>query len=444
VSLEADLLAKLAELEEVAGRPGRYLVAFSGGLDSTVLLHALASARQRHDVALVAAHVDHGLQPASGEWSAWCRSFAATLGIDFVALTVEVDRQSGLGLEAAARAARYGALADLLGEGDWLFSAHHRDDQAETLLLNLTRGSGPAGLAGIGESRPLGAGWLVRPLLAVSRERLEEYARGHSLEWITDPSNEDPQFDRNYLRHEVLPLLDARWPGIAERLGRSAALAGQAAALLAELAELDRRGLGERSDRLDLGPFRELSPARQRNVLRFVMTQLGLPHPGTAQLEQIVAELVPAREDAQPPVAWPGGEARRYRDRLYLMPSAGSSGAAEHVRAASEDCIPLPGKLGVLRLHGGAESGLSDAVLERGLELRFRSGGERFRPAGQRHTRTLKNLLQEEGIVPWMRERVPLLYSGGELVAVADLWVAADAASRPGTAVEWQRRPALH
>ncbi len=444
MNLASELLAKLATLEEVAGRPGRYLVAFSGGLDSTVLLHALASARQRQGVALVAAHVDHGLQPASGEWSAWCRSFAARHGIDFVALEVEVDRHSGLGLEAAARAARYGALENLLGEGDWLLSAHHRDDQAETLLLNLTRGSGPAGLAGIGEVRPLGAGWLVRPLLAVSRERLEEYARAQALDWITDPSNEDPQFDRNYLRHNVLPLLDARWPGVAERLGRSASLAGEAAALLAELAALDCRGLGKRSDRLDLGPFRELPPARQRNVLRFVMTQLGLPHPGTAQLEQIVAELVPAREDAQPLVSWSGGEARRYRDRLYLMPGAGSSGAAENVSTASTDCIPLPGNLGVLRLRGGAKSGLSDAVLERGLELRFRSGGERFRPAGQRHTRTLKNLLQEEGIVPWMRERVPLLYSGGELVAVADLWVAADAENRPGTSVEWQRRPALH
>jgi tRNA(Ile)-lysidine synthase len=444
VSLEADLLAKLAELEEVAGRPGRYLVAFSGGLDSTVLLHALASARQPHGVPLVAAHVDHGLQPASGEWSAWCRSFAATLGIDFVALTVEVDRQSGLGLEAAARAARYGALTELLGEGDWLLSAHHRDDQAETLLLNLTRGSGPAGLAGIGESRPLGAGWLVRPLLGVSRETLEEYARGHSLEWITDPSNEDPQFDRNYLRHEVLPLLDARWPGVAERLGRSASLAGEAAALLAELAALDCRGLGERPDRLDLKPFRELSPARQRNVLRYVLVRLGLPLPGATQLEQIITELVPAREDAQPLVAWPGAEARRYRDRMYLLPGIGSTGIAEDVDGGAADCIRLPDALGLLRLRRGAESGLSDAVLERGLEVRFRSGGERLKPYGQNHTRTLKKLLQEEGIVPWMRDRVPLLYSAGELVAVADLWISADAASRPGTAVQWQRRPALH
>jgi tRNA(Ile)-lysidine synthase len=444
VSLESELLAKLATLEDVAGRPGRFLIAFSGGLDSTVLLHALATTRERHGVPLVAVHVDHGLQPESGDWSAWCRSFAARPGIDFVALEVEVDRHSGLGLEAAARAARYGALMELLGEGDWLLSAHHRDDQAETLLLNLTRGSGPAGLAGIGESRPLGAGWLMRPLLAVSRETLEEYARRHSLDWITDPTNEDPQFDRNYLRHEVLPLLDARWPGVAERLGRSAALAGEAAALLEELAALDCRGLGERPDRLDLKPFRELSPARQRNVLRYVLVRLGLPLPGAAQLEQIVTELVAAREDAQPLVAWPGAEARRYRDRLYLMPGAAASSAVETVSTASADCIPLPGNLGVLRLRGGAESGLSDIVMERGLELRFRSGGERFRPAGQRHTRTLKNLLQEEGIVPWMRERVPLLYSGGELVAVADLWVAADAASRPGTTVEWQRRPALH
>jgi tRNA(Ile)-lysidine synthase len=442
VSLESELLAKLVTLEEVAGRPARLLVAFSGGLDSTVLLHALAAARERHGVPVVAAHVDHGLQPESAEWSAWCRMFAARLGIDFIALDVEVDRHSGLGLEAAARAARYDALARLLGEGDWLLSAHHRDDQAETLLLNLTRGSGPSGLAGIGEVRPLGAGWLVRPLLAVSRAALEEYANRHSLEWITDPTNEDPQFDRNYLRHEVLPLLDARWPGISERLGRSAVLAGEAAALLGELAALDRGRLGERPDRLQLEPFRELSAARQRNVLRHVLTQLGLPLPGAAQLEQIVSELVPAREDAQPLVAWPGAEARRYRDRLYLLRGAGAE--PEPVDAGSSDCIRLPDELGVLRLRRGAEAGLSDAVLERGLELRFRSGGERLKPSGHIHTRTLKKLLQEEGIVPWMRDRVPLLYSGGNLVAVADLWIAADAVSQPGTAVQWQRRPALH
>lgn len=443
MSLEADLLRKLATLEEVAGRPARYLVALSGGLDSTVLAHALAATRETHGVPVLAAHVDHGLQPESGRWSGQCRSFAGRLGIEFLSLAVDVDRRSGLGLEAAARAARYGALADLLGEGDWLLSAHHRDDQAETLLLNLTRGSGPSGLAGIGEIRPLGAGWLVRPLLAVSRDALEEYAHRHALAWISDPSNEDSQFDRNYLRHEILPLLDARWPGVAERLARSAALAGEAAALLDELAALDRHALGERPDRLELAPFRELSPARQRNVLRHVLTQLGLPAPGAAQLENIVTELVAAREDAQPLVTWPGAEARRYRDRLYLLPGAGSAGAAEEVDAGSADCVRLPDELGVLRLRRGAESGLSDAVLERGLELRFRAGGERLKPSGQSHTRSLKKLLQEEGVVPWMRDRVPLLFSGGELVAVADLWIAADAASQPGTAVEWQRRPAL-
>jgi tRNA(Ile)-lysidine synthase len=441
VSLEADLLAKLAMLEDVAGRPARFVVALSGGLDSTVLAHALATTRERHGVSVLAAHVDHGLQPESGRWSAECRSFAGEFGIDFASLGVDVDRRSGLGLEAAARAARYGALADLLGEGDWLLSAHHRDDQAETLLLNLTRGSGPSGLAGIGEARPLGAGWLIRPLLAVSRDALEEYAHRHALAWITDPSNEDPQFDRNYLRHEVLPLLEARWPGVAERLARSAALAGEAAALLDELAALDRRVLGKRPDRLELAPYRELSPARQRNVLRHVLTQLGMPLPGTAQLEQIVTELVPAREDAQPLVAWPGAEARRYRDRLYLIRAAGAE--AEAVDAGATDCIRLPDDLGVLRLRRGAEWGLSNAVLERGLELRFRVGGEQLKPCGQNHTRTLKKLLQEEGIVPWMRDRVPLLFSGGELVAVADLWVAADAASQPGTAIDWQRRPAL-
>ena len=438
------LLRRLADLESEAGIPSRYIVAFSGGLDSTALLHALAGTRQSHGKPVLAVYVDHGLQPDSVAWGERCQKIAAGLGIEYSSRRVAVDPGSGLGLEAAARQARYSALRSLLGPGDWLMSAHHRDDQAETVLLNLMRGSGTSGLAGIAPARRLAGGWLVRPLLDVPRSELEAYAEQHSLQIIADPSNLEQQFDRNYLRHEILPRLEARWPDAAGRIRRSAALAREATTLLTDLAEIDRGRCADRMDRLLISELRELPAERQRNLLRHVILELGLPAPGAVHLEQIVRELVVAREDAQPLVAWPGARARRYRDRLYLLAADDLEPVAPDTQAVSGDHVVLPAGLGMLVLRDGAESGLSAAVMKQGLELRYRVGGEEFKPAGQSHTRKLKKLLQESGVVPWMREQLPLLYSDGRLVAVADLWIADDALARPGTAIAWRNRPAIH
>jgi len=434
----------LVKFTDVAGRPNRYLIAFSGGLDSTVLAHALAIGSGQNDPSIVIAHVDHGLQPASASWREHCEAFATQLKVDFVGLRVAVDQRSGLGPEAAAREARYAALRKLIEPGDWLLSAHHQDDLAETVLLNLLRGSGPAGVAGIHAIRRFASGWLVRPLLDIAPSALQEYAHNAALEWITDPSNIDQQFDRNYLRHEVLPRFEARWPDAVTRIRRSAELAREAAELLSELAEIDRNRAGDSPNRLDIDCLSVLSVQRQRNLLRHVIRELGLPVPGAVHLERIIAELVPAREDAQPIVAWPGARARRYRNRLYLLPANGLDRPVPHRRAVQDDRIVLDDGLGTLVLTRGAASGLDEALLDAGLELRYREGGEEFKPAGQEHTRKLKKLLQEAGIVPWMRERLPLLYADGRLVAVADLWIAAEAMSEPGVAIRWDNRPALN
>ena len=434
----------LAELGERATRANRYVVAFSGGLDSTVLTHALADICKESGTEILAVYVDHGLQRESAQWSEHCEAFAKSIGIAFTGLRVAVDLQSGLGLEAAAREARYSAFRDLVEPHDWLISAHHRDDQAETVLLNLMRGSGPAGLAGIQPVRRFSSGWLVRPLLDVPREDLQAYATGHALEWLVDPSNLDQQFDRNYLRHEVLPRFESRWPDAANRIRRSAKLAGEAAGLLRELAEMDAEAFGDRSDRLPIDALIAMPPARQRNVLRHVIFELGLPLPGAAQLRQIIDEVVHAREDAQPLVTWSGGRARRHDKRLYLLPADDLQAKPKAGRRFTGDKLALGGGLGTLRLRTGMPTGLSDAVIEAGLELRFRVGGEKIKLSGQEHTRKVKKLLQEENIVPWMRDRVPLLFAGDELVAVADLWVADEAASSPGTAIEWVNRPAIH
>ena len=411
------LLERLDALETIAGKPDRYVIALSGGLDSTVLAHALAVTRDRHGKSLLAIHVDHQLQPGSAQWTVYCRELADRLGIEFVAERVAVDPTGG-GLEAAAREARYAVLGRHIRSGDWLLSAHHRDDQAETLLLNLMRGSGPAGLAGIGVMSAFAGGWLARPLIDVSRAALEAYAAAQELRWIDDPSNDDLRFDRNYLRHDVLPAMEQRWPGVVERLARSAELASETAGMLDELAAIDLQRVGGRAARIEIEGLLELPEARQRNLLRYAIRRAGLPVPGAAPLATVIDSVLRAREDAQPLVAWPGAEVRRYRGTLYLLP-------------------PLDDVT-------GPPDGRALGTVGRGLSLRTRRGGEEIRPAAGAPTKKLKKLLQDEGVVPWMRDRLPLVFAGEALVAVADIWLAADAVSEPGTAVIWDDRPELY
>jgi tRNA(Ile)-lysidine synthase len=435
------LQSVLEDFGRQAGQPSRYIVAFSGGLDSTALLHALC-ALDRSNVPVVAVHVDHGLQPDSGDWAKHCEGVADVMGVAYRCLSVSVQLESGKGPEASAREARYAAFRSEMRAGDWLFSAHHREDQAETLLLNLVRGSGPAGIAGIGAIRRFGPGWLVRPMLDVERAELQDYAAAEGLNWIEDPSNRDRRFDRNFLRHDILPRLGARWPDIAQRLQRSARHAGEAAELLGDLAAIDLQALGNRPERLPIGLLLTLSPARQRNVVRHALKKLGLSTPTEVQLRRILDEVMPARDDAQPLVSWPGTSVRRYRDQIYLLPEELQE--APQPAQVTGDRIELGSGLGVLRFQKDVVNGLSPALFDDRLRLEYRQGGEEFKPHGQSHTRKLKKLLQQEAIVPWLRDRIPLLYAGDRLIAVGDLWLAADAVVENGIAVHWQDRPALH
>ena len=432
------LLETLAGFEPHAGRPSRFVVAFSGGLDSSVLAHALSGS----DLPVVAVHIDHGLQKESAEWARHCEQFAANLGIEFRYCKVEVQLESGKGPEASARDARYAALHAEVHPGDWLLSAHHREDHAETLLLNLVRGSGPAGIAGIGAVRRFGPAWLVRPLLNFERADLKDYAERHDIRWIEDPSNADKRFDRNFLRHEILPRLKTRWPDIAARLQRSALHSGEASGLLVDLAKIDLEALGGQSGRLPVQQLLDLPRDRRKNLIRYALRARGLTVPTAQQLDTILDEVLRARDDAQPQVRWPGGSARRYRDALYLLPDELPNTLPEVSITGSR--LELGGGLGTLVFEPGAERGLDAGLVGPRLRLEYRKGGEKIRVDGQPHTSKLKKLLQEEGVVPWMRDRVPLVYSGDMLVAVGDLFIAAEAASSPGVAIRWEDRPALH
>jgi tRNA(Ile)-lysidine synthase len=408
-----------------------------------VLLHALA--RLPRACGLRAVHVDHGLHPGSAAWARHAADLCARLGVPFASRAVNVTT-AGEGLEAAAREARYAALLAELRPGEVLVTAHHRDDQAETLLLNLMRGSGPAGLAGMPLLGRAGTAALARPLLGVSRAAIRDYARSHGLAWIEDPTNADPRLDRNFLRLQVLPLLAGRWPAAVPALARSAALSGEAAALLGDLAALDERRVTRRG-RILVAELARLDEPRQRNLLRHLCRRLTGSVPPERRLRAGLAQLLGAGADRRPLVAWDGGEIRRFRGALYVQPPLGAPPplpAALPGRAgASLDLGPDNGRLRLVRAAAG---GIAARRLDGPLEVRYRRGGERLRPAGEAHRRELKKLLQERAVVPWMRDRIPLLYAGATLVAVAGLWTAQEfiaGAGEPGWRVRWDRHPPL-
>jgi tRNA(Ile)-lysidine synthase len=425
--------------------PPRITVAFSGGLDSTVLLAALC--RLALPAPVRAAHVDHGLHERSADWSAHCAQVAAALGAGFVEARVTVERDSGAGLESAAREARYGALRALLMPGEWLLTAHHADDQLETLLLRMLRGTGVRGLRGIIAFGPCGAGWLGRPLLKFTRAELNAEASTRQLTWLEDPSNAEPRHDRNYLRLHVLPALRARWPAAAQHAERLAEQASDAERLLEARASDDARPLVEHWH-VPRAVLAALEPARQRNLLRYLLRALGLEVPSARKIEELRAALLESHAESHAHVSWPGGEGRIYRGALHLMaplPPPSAAGARGAV-AVGAPWAGAEGRVELVPAHDGR--GLPQSWLVHGLALRFRSGGERFRPQGRDHHHSLKDLYQERGIVPWMRDRVPLLYRGDELVAIGDLSVSADAdeapASEPRWRVQWTAHPALH
>lgn len=443
MTFNSDVLLTQLETLLSGDPPLRWLVAFSGGIDSTVLLHALARCRDKMQQSVLAVHIDHGLHPESAAWEGGCRQIAADLGVQYLSRKVAVATDSGSGPEAAARQVRYAAIQQLLQAGDCLLSAHHEDDQAETLLLNLMRGSGPAGLAGIAAVRDLPPGRLLRPMLGIPLESIVAYAARHDLAWIEDPSNADTRFDRNYLRNEIMPRLASRWPAVAARLKQSADLAGESSELLNDLADLDIESLGSPL-RLALAGMREMSPPRQRNVLRRAIRRSGLPPAPASRLYQAVNELVPARQDAQPVVIWPGAELRRYQDFVFVLPEMSAvDDVAGKVLLINGNPLDLGPGMGALGLEEQQSAGIDPQFAASGLEVRYRQGGEEIRLAGHECTHKLKKLLQQESVLPWMRARLPLLYAADRLVAVADLWVAADCVKPRGYAVCWHDRPIL-
>lgn len=403
-------------------------MAFSGGPDSTALLHALATLPRER--LLRAVHVDHGLHPDSERWAEHARTFCAGLEIPCTICRVSVDTSAGLGIEGAAREARYAALTEELQPGERLLTAHHRDDQIETVLLKLLRGAGPEGLGGMRVRRPLGAGELWRPLLDVPRATLRDYVQAHALACLDDPANADPRLARYVLRHEILPRLTTHWPHAGDSITRSAALCRDAAdALRAQWLAAFARLHDTDTGSLDAAGWRALPPALREPLLDHWLHGRGRSAPTGAQRQQILRQL-DARDGRVPCIRWPGTELHIWRGRLWALPPASAIDATWQVDwHGGSLALPDDGQL------------VFDGVLPHPLSVRLRRGGEHLKPAGDRHTRELRDLFQQGALPPWQRAACPLIYEHDRLIAVADRWCSERGETllgRPGERLHWR------
>ena len=398
-------------------------VGLSGGIDSVVLLHLLLRRLRIAPARISAIHVNHQISPQAGRWAAFCRRLCRDLGVKLRVVKVDVPR--GNSTEAAARKARYAVFA--ASGADVLVLAHNRDDQAETVLLQLLRGAGPRGLAGMPVLRAAATGMppVLRPLLAVPRRTIAAHAQHYRLQWVEDDSNRDPAYLRNFLRHQVMPVIERKVPGAGATLARAARHQAEASDLLDVLAAQDLgAAAGIRMCRLPLALLRPLAPHRARNALRYFLRCNDVAMPDADRLEELLRQALTARADARVRVELDGVGLRRFQDALYILRPLPRPGATFEQAWNGRGVLALPQLGGSLRLVRSKGEGIAADVLRSALlVVRARRGGEVLRPAPDGRLRTVRNLLQEAAVPPWLRERLPFLYVDGVLAAVPGVGV---------------------
>ncbi|MDO6443994.1 tRNA lysidine(34) synthetase TilS [Marinobacter sp. 2_MG-2023] len=395
----------------------RLWVALSGGLDSTLLLHLASLYHSK----VRAVHINHQLQVNAGTTEGFCRDLCSRLAVPLTVIPVSVNLSGGPGegLEEAARKARYEAFEALLEPGDILLMAHHADDQAETILFRMFRGSGVAGLAGMPRRRVLGDGQLVRPLLNVERSELEGQARQAGISWVEDPSNTDQKFDRNFLRLSILPLLKKRWQGFNQRLRHTAGACSDSDFLNQRLAELHWQMLGAHRYRLPVPELSKLALAEQKNLLRWWIRRAGYHPPSISDWSQVLHDLLQAAEDRAPELRAEGYSLQRFNRELYLV--------SDKPELPTQAVWLEPGQQvawGEWKIH--LESVATAKTDVPPIRICTRQGGERIRFHPDGPSKSLKKWLQEKAVPPWQRARLPLIFVGmagpGELVGIGDLW----------------------
>ncbi len=440
-----DPVASVAQVFDDALRgldPGRLLVAFSGGLDSTALLLLARRYATARGLPLGALHVNHAAHPEAGAWEGHCRSVCRRLEVPLQVERPQPGSEPTDSSEAALRDLRYTCFVRVMQASDLLLTAHHRDDVAETLLLNLLRGAGLEGLAAVPARRPLGLGAVARPLLAIARADLEPVVEQAGLAWIEDPSNQDTRRRRNFIRHRALPLLKERWPGATTTIARAATLSREAAELLDESLTRELEPLRTPDPAaIALDRLRRFSAARQRALLRLWLRELGIVAPPRARLAELVRQLGCARADAQPRARFGGVELRRYRELLYARRPVPPLDPATEVKWSSPR-VELPAGAGTLEWL--VEDGAALSAEPPELTVRFSTNDKCLKPAGRRHRRPLRLLFQEAGLPPWERPRCPLIFSGQRLLGLGDLcWTDEFEAiqRRLGARYRWRRAP---
>ncbi len=398
-----------------------YLLAYSGGLDSHVLLHLLAELKDRQHINnLGVVHINHQLHADSSQWAAHCVQQCQQYQLLCEVINIVVDKNTGFGLEAAARQARYAAFKTRLTEQTFLLTAQHADDQIETFLLQSLRGGGVKGLAAMPAVKPFAKGYLSRPLLSVTQQDIIDYAEQNNLNWVDDPSNTNTKFDRNYLRKYITPVLKQRWPAIHKTIARVTQHQAENKELIAELAQMDLQQLETDANHISILHLRALSLHRQKNVLRYWLHNVNkLSMPDATHLMRILNEVLNAAEDSQPCVSWDNAIVRRYKGKLYAdKVHMDNSFQTESLIWAADKGYPLgSGQLITEKCEG---KGLSVQQLQsKHVTIRFRQGGETCCPQGRgSHRHKLKKLFQEWEIPPWQRNTIPLIYVDDVLAQV--------------------------
>ena len=445
MSFSAASLRAVLDAQVPAGATG-LVVALSGGADSASLLAATASfGGTFRGLGVRAVHIDHGLQAAAASFREACAAMCAGLNIPLAVIRIAVQSAAGASVEAAARDSRYAALALELRPGECLLTAHHREDQAETLLLQALRGAGLKGMSAMPICRPFGTGWHVRPVLEVSQEELLACGAHLSGATVTDPMNEDMRFDRGYLRRQVWPLIKTRWPGAATALSRTARHVAEAQELLDHAAAADVSRLRD-GEALSVPGLRALNSRARTHALRWWLCDAGVEPPSTARLTEALRQMFEAQEDHLPAVEWGEHALRRYRQRVFLTPARPPRlEGALRWRVSPDATLDLGPSLGTLRWV--AQTGGIDARrLPETLLVRRRDGGETLKPAAQGKTQSVQHLCQSLGSLPWLRDALPLVHADDALIAVADLWSDSRwcvAAGDAGFAVRWDGGPII-
>jgi len=397
----------------------KLLIAYSGGLDSHVLLHLLATLPTSEGLQLRAIHIEHGLQSIAKQWPKHCGNICENLAIDYKSIPLELTIPQGQSLEAVARKARYQAFAQVLQKDEILVTAHHQDDQAETLLIQLFRGAGVNGLAAMPTTRLFAKGQHIRPLLHQSRKALARYAHQHRLDFIEDPSNQQQRYDRNFLRHAIIPRLKKRWSSINQLLARAAQHQAEAKHLLAEYLEQDLPNLkGQRNGTLSISKLKQLSTARCKAVIRYFIDKKSFVAPSEKKLQHILSDVLNAQPSAMPCVHWQGVEIRRYQDDLYAIAPLPPHNAQQIIQWKINQPLQLPSLNRILKNDQLEE--ISELLTKENqtVEVRFRQGGEKIYQKHRQCSKSLKKIYQEKHIPLWERDRIPLIYIDTRLVLV--------------------------